>query len=188
MKVDKAKSPLADAKVSATNEIAVQQEEEKPKPKSQEKINQPAPVPEKPEPEITKKNIPVTTNNNETENTIPAVNTKSSTNFSGGYFKSLYNQQAENKTVVSKNGSAGIFKSTSGWQDGKYYCFQNDATPGTVLKISNTATGKSIFAKVLDAIPDIKQNTGLSIIISNAAADELGAGENNFDCSISYAK
>jgi hypothetical protein len=45
-----------------------------------------------------------------------------------------------------------------------------------------------VYAKVLDAIPDIKQNSGLAIVISNAAAEELGAGENKFDCVVSYAK
>ena len=90
---------------------------------------------------------------------------------------------------MNKNsGSAGVFKSTSGWQDGKYYCFNNDAAPGTVLKVTNNATGKSVYAKVLDAIPDIKQNSGLSVVLSNAAAEELGTGENKFDCVLSYVK
>ena len=83
---------------------------------------------------------------------------------------------------------AAIFKTTSGWQDGKYYCFHNTALPGTIIKITNNANGKSIYAKVLDAIPDIKQNSGLLLRVSNSAAEELGAGENKFDCSITYAK
>jgi len=60
--------------------------------------------------------------------------------------------------------------------------------PGTILKVKNNANGKIVYAKVLDAIPDIKQNSGLAIVISNAAAEELGAGENKFDCVVSYAK
>ncbi|HEY5367719.1 MAG TPA: LysM peptidoglycan-binding domain-containing protein [Hanamia sp.] len=108
--------------------------------------------------------------------------------FNGGYFKNLYNQQTANKSLVDKNGQAGVFKSTSGWQDGKYYCFNNDAAAGTVLKITNPATGKSVYAKVLDVIPDIKQNEGLSVILSNAAAGQIGAGENNFSCVLSVLK
>jgi hypothetical protein len=100
----------------------------------------------------------------------------------------LYNSQVENKTPVNESGSGGVFKSTSGWQDGKYYCFNNDAQPGTIIKITDNITGKSVFAKVLDAIPEIRQNEGLSVILSNSAAEELGTGENRFDCALSFVK
>lgn len=103
-------------------------------------------------------------------------------------FKSLYDQQKKNAEMVEATGSAGVFKSTSGWTDNKYYCLQSGALPGTIIKITNTGNGKFVFAKVLDNIPDIKQNAGLLIVISNAAADALGAPEASFDCSISYAK
>ena len=108
--------------------------------------------------------------------------------FKGGVFKSDFDQQVRSGIVTSEIGSAGLFKSTSGWTDGKYYCLHNGSTPGTIVKITNTASGKTVYAKVLDQIPDIKQNTGLLIRISNAAADELGVGEEKFDCSLSYSK
>jgi len=119
---------------------------------------------------------------------VATVNTTTSVNFSGGYFKKLYNDQSASKSPIDGAGSAGVFKSTSGWQDGKYYCFNNDAPPGSVVKVTDNATNKSIYAKVLDAIPDIKQNSGLSIIISNSAAEELGAQDAKFDCALSYVK
>ncbi len=119
---------------------------------------------------------------------IETVKTKSTINFSGGYFKKLYNDQVERKSPVSATGSSGVFKSTSGWQDGKYYCFSNDAPPGTIIKVTDNTTGKSVFAKVLDAIPDIKQNSELTVIISNSAAEELGTGENKFVCALSFVK
>jgi hypothetical protein len=82
-----------------------------------------------------------------------------------------------------------LFKSTSGWHDGKYYCLHNMATPGTIVKITNNANGKSIYAKVLDIMPDIKQNNGLIICVSNAAADVLGVTENSkLDCTLNYSK
>lgn len=109
-------------------------------------------------------------------------------NFKGGIFKSDFDQQVLGGALASEIGVAGLFKSTSGWNDGKYYCLHNGSTPGTIVKITNTASGKIIYAKVLDQIPAIKQNTGLLIRISNAAADELGVGEEKFDCSLSYSK
>ncbi|MBA2249295.1 MAG: LysM peptidoglycan-binding domain-containing protein [Chitinophagaceae bacterium] len=119
------------------------------------------------------------------ETIVPANN--NAIDFSGGFFKKMYGDQTKNKSSVSESGTVAVFKTTSGWQDGKYYCFHNTALPGTIIKITNTGNGKSVYAKVLDAIPDIKQNTGLLLRISNAAAMELGAGD-KFDCSISYSK
>jgi hypothetical protein len=54
--------------------------------------------------------------------------------------------------------------------------------------ITSNLTGISVYAKVLDLIPDIKQNSGLLIIISNAAAQELGMGDGKFDCTLNYIK
>ncbi len=113
---------------------------------------------------------------------------KTSINYNGGSFKNLYEEQHNGKTPVTENGLSGVFKSTSGWKDGKYYCFNNTAAPGTILKVTNSANGKSIYAKVLDIIPDINQNAGLTLHISNAAAEELGVNNSKFDCSINYAK
>lgn len=108
--------------------------------------------------------------------------------FKGGVFKTLFESQNSSGEAINQQGAAGIFKSTSGWADGKYYCLCNNAVPGTIIKITNPANEKFVFAKVLDAIPDIKQNNGLIICISNAAATELGAAESNFNCSLKYSK
>jgi LysM repeat protein len=89
--------------------------------------------------------------------------------FKGGFFKSLYK---DNGKILE--GTAGVFKSTSGWDDGKYYCLHNSAKQGTIIKIINTANGKSVYAKVLDIMPDLKQNDKLIIRISAAAAEALG--------------
>ncbi|HXR84813.1 MAG TPA: LysM peptidoglycan-binding domain-containing protein [Hanamia sp.] len=189
LKVDKSLSPLAKSKATAPAEVAVESQKEV-NPVSQ--TNEP--VAQKPEPV---KEV-AATNTEKKESSTPATATaqpatndvrlNNGSDFSGGYFKNLYNQQNQQNSLVDKSGSAGVFKSTSGWQDGKYYCFNNDAAPGTILKVTNNATGKTVYAKVLDAIPDIKQNSGLLVIISNAAAQELGAGENKFDCIVSYSK
>ena len=118
----------------------------------------------------------------------PAVTMGIGKTFNGGIFKTAYDKQVKKDDVVNETGGAAVFKSNSGWQDGKYYCLHNTAPSGTIIKITSTTTGKSIYAKVLDVIPDIKQNNGLLIRISNAAAQELGVGETKFDCTLSYSK
>jgi LysM repeat protein len=109
----------------------------------------------------------------------------SSINYNGGVFRKIFETLGETNASTEK-GIAGVFKSTSGWHDGKYYCLHNTARPETVIKVTNPATGKSIYAKVVDMIPDIRQNNGTVILISNAAAEELGAAEGKFNVNLSY--
>lgn len=129
------------------------------------------------------------------EKTAPAVVTtakqteveRGNVNYNGGIFKNLYNQQNQSGKERSETGLAGIFKSTSGWDDGKFYCLHNTAPAGSIVKITNTANGKAVYAKVLDLIPDLKQNNNLVVRLSNAAATELGITENeNFNCTLQY--
>lgn len=122
---------------------------------------------------------------------VPVKNNGSATtgrSFNKAYFKPDFDKQTQQTTITTENGTAAIFKSTSGWDDGKYYCLHNTAAPGTIIKITSPATGKYIYAKVLDVIPDMKQNNDLLIRLSNAAAAELGVGENKFVCMLGFSK
>lgn len=101
--------------------------------------------------------------------------------YKGGYFKSMYNG-----TGKSTTGNAGVFRSTSGWKDGKYYALMNNVPVGTVIKVTNSSTNKSVFAKVLGQLPDMKESVGLTIRLSDAAAAELGADMGKFYVDIAY--
>lgn len=119
--------------------------------------------------------------------TAPPKPVKPARDFNGGYFKEAFNTQSNPKAdLLTQQGIAAPFKSTSGWEDGKYYCLHNTAPSGTIIKITNNENGKFIFAKVLDVIPDIKQNENILIRISNAAADELGAKGERFSAIVQY--
>lgn len=113
--------------------------------------------------------------------------TKIVRNFNGGKFGIAYGTQHNgNVPSISESGVAAIFKSTSGWNDGKYYCLHNTAPAGTIIKITSKNTQKFVYAKVLDVIPDLKQNEGLLIRLSNAAADELGVSSETFNVTLNY--
>ncbi len=141
------------------------------------------PINEKPVSEVVQvKNMPQV---KETEK--PVVN-PTGKKIAGGYFKIDFNQQSKSGNELVETGTAAVFKSNSGFEDGKYYCLINSAASGTIVKLTNSSTGKSIFAKVLDVMPDIKQNNGLLIRISNAASEELGLTDTRFECSVSYTK
>ena len=125
---------------------------------------------------------------NEKEAPVTKVKVKADKVLPGGVFKPVYESQIVDKATLEEEGTAGIFKSTSGWKDRKYYCLHNEAASGTVVKITNIENGKFVYAKVLDVIPDLRQNYGQAVIVSNSAAEELGVAENNFNCRISYFK
>jgi hypothetical protein len=110
--------------------------------------------------------------------TAPAV---PAPHFNGGIFKSDFSSAGK-----SASGQAGIFKSTSGWQDGKYYALMNNVAVGTIVKVSDASTGKSVYAKILGQLPDMKESAGLTIRVSNAAAAELGEGDGRFNVAVGY--
>jgi LysM repeat protein len=177
LKVLKDQSPLASRAMNIDlSEVAIKPPAVK-KQKVKIKENVKVAEPKETEPEVKEKSGDDAT----------TVKTSGTINFNGGTFKNLYSDQTKSGTVENENGVAATFKTTSGWQDGKYYCFHNTAIPGSIMKITNTGNGKTVYAKVLDAIPDMKQNSGLLIRLSNSAAAELGATD-KFDCTISYPK
>lgn len=103
-----------------------------------------------------------------------------------GDFKPSYDVQVAGHPVNQETGVSGVFKSTSGWEDGKYYCLHNSAPTGSIIKVTNNATQKIIYAKVLDLIPDLRQNNALIIRISNAGAAALGVDGTEFNCTLNY--
>ncbi|KYP15072.1 LysM peptidoglycan-binding domain-containing protein [Flavihumibacter sp. CACIAM 22H1] len=112
---------------------------------------------------------------------LPAAG--ASVNFNGGFFKSGFKNGAK-----SVSGQATIFRSTSGWKDGKYYALMDNVAVGTIVQVRHTGTNKTVYAKVLGQLSAIKENAGLTIRISNAAAAELDAGnsEARFMVEVKY--
>ena len=81
-------------------------------------------------------------------------------------------------------GTAGVLKTSSGWLDKKYYVLMNNVAPGTIVKIS--VNNNIIYAKVLEALPDVKEDQGLILRVSNAAASVLNITDNKFQVTINY--
>jgi len=105
-----------------------------------------------------------------------------------GYFKEAYQQQARTqRTGKQKEMTAGIFKTTSGWRDAKFYMLIDGIQPGTIVRINNPSNHRAIYAKVLGEMAGIRQNKGLDIRISNAAASQLGlTGGDKFVVELQY--
>ena len=91
-----------------------------------------------------------------------------------GYFKGQFEQQNRNNSAGRDvTVTSGIFKTSSGWQDAKYYCLIDKVEPGTIVQVVNPSNNKAIYAKVLGEMSGIRQNAGLELRISNAAASAL---------------
>lgn len=176
-------TPVAVAPAKETAKPEAVKEEKKPevKPVVVKKEEKPVVT----EPVAVKKETPAA---KKEEKPIAATETPKAKSGSGGYFKNIFAEQAREGGISNENGTAAVFKSTSGWDDGKYYCLHNAAAPGTIVKITSASTGKSVYAKVLDVMPDIRQNNGVLIRLSNAAAAELGQEDSKFDCTLSFSK
>lgn len=131
--------------------------------------------------------VPVVTETPKTtvKNTSAPVESTASdatyTGYKGGYFRSMFAGNGKNTA-----GNAGIFRSTSGWKDGKYYALMNNVPVGTIVKVTYTSSNKTVFAKVLGQLPDMRESTGLTLRLSDAAAAELGAEMGKFYVDVSY--
>lgn len=102
-----------------------------------------------------------------------------------GVFANIFTADAAQKSITIKSGEAATFKSTSGWQDKKYYILMNEVAPGTIVKIASSEN-KVVYAKVLGSMPEMKENNGLLLRISNAAASYLGIIDPKFPVQVSY--
>jgi len=111
----------------------------------------------------------------------PIYTSTSGVDTKAGYFSAYYSGSGK-----SMNGIGNIFKSTSGWQDGKYYALVNNVSVGTIVKVTNPVNRKFIYAKVLGSLPDMKESTGLITRISDAAAGELALTEGKFNIELQY--
>jgi LysM domain len=141
---------------------------EEPKVKTEEKpISTEPKVEEKP---VVKEEKPVV---KPEEKPVTKIEVKPAT-IDQGYFKSHFDQQIK-RTPLSKDATvtSGIFKTTSGWQDAKFYLLIDAVQPGTIVKVVNPTNNKAVYAKVLGEMSGIRQNEGLNIRISNAAAAML---------------
>ncbi len=112
---------------------------------------------------------------------VQPVSVSGPANHKGGAFKKIYGE-----TGNATTGNAGIFRSTSGWNDGKYYALMNNVPVGTIVKVSFSSTNKSVYAKVLGQLPEMKESQGLTLRISDAAASELGVSLNKFYVDVKY--
>jgi LysM repeat protein len=112
------------------------------------------------------------------------VSTIETGSLAGGAFSAMFSNPSQ-KSLKNISGEAATFKSTSGWQDKKYYVLMDNVDAGTIVKVS-AGDNKVIYAKVLGSMPEMKENNGLLLRISNAAASSLGIIDPKFPVEVSF--
>lgn len=88
-----------------------------------------------------------------------------------GFFKNHFIHQVKTNPI-SGGGifSSGIFNTTNGLAEGKYYALLDEVEPGTIIRVINPSNNKAIYAKVLGAMKGVRQNEGLNLRISQSGA------------------
>lgn len=125
---------------------------------------------------VVKQPLPIVTKE-EIEELEPVINVKDIGK--EGYFASQF-QRGKNELT----GVAATFKTASGWLDKKYYILINSIEVGTIVRI--TVNNKSVFAKILGPLPDVKNDNGLLLRICNAAASVLDVADSKFSVILNY--
>lgn len=156
-------------------------EEKKQEVKKEEEVVKPAPKHDeikdeekKEEQQVEKTEPKVPVKKEEIKKPEPVIEEKKTAQQGEGYFKTSFEQQVKQQpTSKDATVTSGIFKTTSGWNDQKYYLLMDGVDPGTIIRIVNPSNNKIIYAKVLGEMAGIRQNQGVSIRISNAAAAAL---------------
>lgn len=191
LKVDKTLSPLASQGMIRQEPPMVKQEPVKKEGPKKEEVKKDPPVvkeqPKKEEPrvEVPKPEPPKP----EVKKEEPKTEVTPVGYTGNGYFKDEFNRQTNNgKYTAGSNGNGTIFKSTSGWSDGKYYLLLDNVEKGTIVMVKNPANGKAIFAKVLAGVEETKPGSGYLFLLSNAAASQLGISAEKFNAELVWGK
>lgn len=100
-----------------------------------------------------------------------------------------YNLQTRDELVVTEEKGSAVFFENKGKLSGTntYFAFHNTAKPGTIIKVYNPGTDKTVYVKVLGPIPNTKMYYNSIIGISNGAKSALLVTEDKAWCELKYA-
>ncbi|WP_276134947.1 hypothetical protein [Polluticoccus soli] len=101
----------------------------------------------------------------------------------------LFMEQTHSGTKITEEKGGAVFFGNGSKIKGTnlYYAFHNTAPKGTIIKVYNPGTEKTIYVKVLSVIPGTKQYHNSIIGISAGAKQELGVADEKTWCVLEYA-
>ena len=102
-----------------------------------------------------------------------------------GGLDTVYNRQTnDGLNVLTEKGTAVFFEKAG--KLGAYQAFHNGTPRGTVIKVFNPGSGKTIYVKVLGPVPDTKLYANSIIGICDAAKEALGITDSKAWVELSY--
>lgn len=101
-------------------------------------------------------------------------------------YERLYEQQTMGRSVSEESGAAAFYPLRTKATAGVYYAFHNTAARGSILKITNPANGRTIYAKVIGSVPKLKTYHNCIVGLSNNAIPALGAKDMRMFCNLNY--
>jgi len=116
----------------------------------------------------------------------PALAEKDTTTEMVSAFEALYEKQVQGVSTNEESGAAVFYPLRTQAAPGVYYAFHNTAGKGTILSITNPANGKTVYAKVIGTIPNLKEYHNSIVGLSGNAVSALGARERRMFCKIKY--
>lgn len=88
---------------------------------------------------------------------------------------------------TEEKGTAAFFKRAGTSANGIYFAFHNTAPKGTIIKVYNPGTGKTVYAKVIGTLPVREVFHNAIIGISSDARAALEARGEKLWCELKYA-
>jgi len=96
--------------------------------------------------------------------------------------------QTTGGNVLTERGAAAFFPAAGGTSRGVHYAFHNTASRGTVLRVFNPGTARTVYVKVIGPMPATRQYVGAIVGLSAATRGELGVrGDARAWCEVSWA-
>ena len=100
----------------------------------------------------------------------------------------LFMEQTNNEAnVTEEKGAAAFFKRVGTSSNGIFFAFHSMAKRGTILKVHNPGTGKTVYAKVIGTVPTTATYHNALIGLSSDARENLGVFEDKAWVQVSYA-
>ena len=120
----------------------------------------------------------VNASNNTNANTISSTKTEIDR-------PNTYSYQENNGTVTEQGVATWLMEPSISKID-KFYALHRTASTGTIIKVKNPMTNRSVFVKVVGVLPDTGDNHDVLIKMTQSAARRLGILDSRFRVEISY--
>ena len=112
-------------------------------------------------------------------------------NYGGYWWKRSYDLGAKFRAKGASGNKLKKEKGAAFWQKStikseELFALHRTAKPGSIIKISNPMSRRTVFVKVLGGIPSAKYQDKIKVVVSEQTAKLLGARDPRFFVEVDY--